>query len=216
MKFKIINLLLFCAITLGFRTIYSKHRWAIWNGSESDRKLFVTYTNADSEIPNDLVDDVLSGTDTITVEQAMDSIFDDYNSIGASYLILVDTDDVDYTEEDASNRIIEITFNGASGLSSGEAQYETNSDGKIEKCVINMGEDSLESAKDFIQIMTHELGHCAGLAHPQDTVNAIMSYYARSSDVRLLMDDKMGLTYLYPIDAGAGHEKSTYGLSCGL
>ena len=50
----------------------------------------------------------------------------------------------------------------------------------------------------FMQSMTHELGHCAGLGHPNSNYEAIMSYSNNGKVDRLGLDDMAGLTSLYP------------------
>lgn len=197
---------------LGFRTFFNKNRWDTAANPSAKTKLFVSYTNGDRSITNDLTEgDILNGS-TLTLEVVMDSIFNDYNAINASYIQLVDTDDSDY-DTYGTDRTITISFSGAGGANAGEAQLKT-SGSKITGCEIKMEESLLDSAKDLIGVMTHELGHCVGLDHPQDNVRAIMSYFSDPDDIRLKMDDKMGVIYLFPTTQSKGKEESTWGLSC--
>jgi hypothetical protein len=41
-----------------------------------------------------------------------------------------------------------------------------------------------------------------------------MSYFRRSDDYRLMIDDKMALVFLYPIPTADVKEKNSFGLSC--
>jgi hypothetical protein len=201
-------------LSLGFRTYLDSNKWdGVSNSTASTRKIFIDFSQTTTAVTNDLASpDSLSGAGpTVTVAQLMQSIFDDYNDIDGAYINLVDITDADYTA--GNNRTITVSFAGASGMNAGEASlvYEN---GKITGCTIESSEDLLDSAHEFVRTMAHEIGHCLGLDHPQETVNSIMSYFRRSEDIRLLIDDKMGIIYLFPTDESAAKEKSTYGLSC--
>ena len=201
-------------MSLGFRTFNKDNRWNTASTTVSKTKLFVRYTKASQEVSNDVAagDSVYGDTD-LTVEEIMDSIFDNYNSINASYLRLVDTDDSDFDDE-ADSRTIVISFDGAGGANAGEAQLKTSGD-RYTGCDITLEESLLDSAKDLITTLTHELGHCVGLDHPQENVRAIMSYFADPDDMRLLVDDRMGVIFLFPKNKAAAKEENTFGLSCG-
>jgi predicted Zn-dependent protease len=126
----------------------------------------------------------------------MDSIFADINSVGASYLELVDTTDTDYAAR-KEKREITITFDGATVGNSGEAQFEYGDNNRFSKCTITADTSLLDNSEFFIKRITHEIGHCLGLDHPQETIHSVMSYYSSSDTVRFQIDDKMGLIYLY-------------------
>ena len=202
--------LIFCS---GFRVFSPNKPWNINKSSTAKSKVFVSYDNASGTLENDLPSgDPLADNATITIEQAMDSIFDDFNDIEAAYITLVDTADTDYAAE-SENRIITITKGTAGGASSGEAKLSF--DGEFASdCKISLIASTYETASRFIQVATHEIGHCLGLDHPQETVNSTMSYFFDPADVRLKIDDKMGVTFLYPQDASKGAESSTLGMSC--
>lgn len=201
--------------TLGFRTYSGGGTWDINSSTAASAKLFVDYTQGATVISNDLPNsDPLYGTGNQTVDQLMASIFNDINGVNASFVTLVTTSDPDYSAAAGHNRTITIRFSGADGVSAGEARATIKS-GKIVGCDITGEPDMLDSAKDFVRTLTHELGHCLGLDHPQETVNAIMSYFHdRDHNTRLLIDDKMGITFLYPTDRAAAKESPTFGMSC--
>ena len=200
---------------LGFRTYPGGGDWDIDNSSAARSKLFVDFTQASRVIDNDLPSsDPLSGLGDQTVDQLMTSIFSDFNGVAASYVTLVNLSDPDYSAANGLNRTIIVRFSGADGVSGGEAKL-VSKDGKIVGCDITAEPELFDSAKNFVRTMTHELGHCMGLDHPQETVNAIMSYFSDSDEAtRLMIDDKMGLAFLFPVDKSAAKENSTFGLSC--
>ncbi|MBC7531805.1 MAG: matrixin family metalloprotease [Oligoflexus sp.] len=53
-------------------------------------------------------------------------------------------------------------------------------------------------AKELLRTLVHELGHCVGLGHPHSSYHSIMSYANVSSSAELGLDDKAGISYLYP------------------
>lgn len=210
---KILWIFLVPSLLCGFKLIGSKYKWEINNSSTAKSKLFIEYDRATETLENDLPSDhSLAGTSTITVKQAIDSIIADYNSIQGAYLILADTADSDYAAEH-TNRVIEVIDGTTDALATaGAAKWET--DGyQIIGCKIVFEESMYTKANYFTYAVAHEIGHCLGLAHPQDTVNSIMSYFGKQ-DPRLQIDDKMGLVYLYPTDASKGQEYATMGFSC--
>lgn len=212
--FKFFILLFF---TVGFRTYYSKNLWTTSNSSELNSKLFIVYDGPTSVVSNDLNssnDDLAGLGASITLEQVMDSVMEDYNSITGSYLNLVDRNDVDYSLVNSMNKKINISFAGSGGATVGHAQmiYENE---KVVGCEISLESDLLDSAKDLVATLTHEIGHCLGLDHSQESVKSIMSYYSDSDSIyRLQIDDRMGITYLFASDQSKVSEVNTYGLSC--
>jgi len=202
-------------LAFGFQVIPGGNSWNISSTSTTSSKLFVVYPSASLAMTNNLPSgDVLAGSGTVTVQQLMNSIFDDFNNIAGAYFTLADSNDADYAQNSA-NRTITIEVGSVSGATSGGQASYTSSGGKRVGCKITIIPQALENAKFLTMIVTHELGHCMGLEHPMDTVNAIMSYYVNSEVVRLQTDDKMGLVYLYPTDPAKAKEESTLGFSCG-
>jgi hypothetical protein len=201
-------------LAFGFQVIPGGNTWNINSTSATNSKLFVVYPSAALAVINDLpTGDVLAGSATVTVQQVMNSVFDDYNNIAGAFFTLVDSNDADYAQNSA-NRTITIEVGSVSGATSGGQASYTSSGGRRVGCKITIIPRALESAKFLTMIITHELGHCMGLEHPMDTVNSIMSYYASSEFVRLQTDDKMGLVYLYPTDPAKAKEDPTLGFAC--
>lgn len=198
----------------GFRLLPFKNLWDINSSTATSSKLFVEYPNPTLELENDLPsDDPLYGTATVTVQQVMQSIFDDYNNIQGSFLTLVDTNDADFAAY-GENRTIKLEDGAALGATSGGYAKPSYNGSNIDGCTIVLIPKVLESAKYFTAAMTHEMGHCFGLDHPMDTVHSVMSYYKGDDILRLQIDDKMGLVYLYPVDTSKVKEDPTLGLSC--
>lgn len=200
-------------LCLGFRTFDDKKTFAVNNSAPAKTKVFVDYDQASVTLENDLpAGDPLAGTSQVTVSAIVNSVLSDYNSIAAAYVQLVDTSDSDYAAE-STNRVIKIRKAGTDGLSGGEAQLEFDGTNVV-GCQIDVNPALYEKAKFFTMTVTHEIGHCLGLDHPQDTTNAIMSYFTSNNVVRLQIDDKMGITYLYPVDPAKAKESATFGMSC--
>ena len=197
----------------GFRTFTPSKPWDISRSPAAKTKVFVSYPDAAEVLKNDLPSgDDLKNDTSITIEDAMDSIFADYNDIESAFVTLADTSDTDYAAE-SENREIKIEIGEAAGGSTGEAKL-SYSGSFASSCTIKIEASLYESASYFIRILTHEIGHCLGLDHPHDTVNAVMSYFDDVSNSRLKIDDKMGITFLYPQDASKGAESATFGMSC--
>ena len=149
---------------------------------------------------------------TLTETQLLQSVIDDYNSIQRSNLIFALDTDADYAANNLNHRI-EIEEASASGVSSGEAQPVFLGQSII-GCKIRLTSKVFDSAKAYVSLVTHELGHCIGLEHPQETVWSVMSYFFHEDVYRLAIDDKMGIVHLYPKDPLDAREKATLGLSC--
>ncbi len=176
-------------------------------------------------------------------QDVLQSIIDDVNNVSTSYLRLAfypdDPDnppipepgDTAFTREEGKIKTVDICFGGLPYYASAQALTITNENVcesigdqafyrdycdsiRIYNCEIKINKDyAKESMKGFVSTLTHELGHCLGFMHNHDTHKSIMSYVADNSVVRLQMDDKMGLTYLYPIDDDYNDEEPTYGLT---
>lgn len=204
---------LLALFSLGFVANPQGNTWEI---TSSDPKLFIRWcsgtlpTVGEDDLP---ASDSLSGT-SITLDTALESVITDYNSVpGAFYELALASTDPDYDENLHSNRIIELCFTPPGGTAGGVART-TIEDGKVVGCTIKFSESIATKATRLVSTLTHELGHCMGLGHPMETTAAIMSYYTSPDRVRLQMDDKMGLIYMYPENENLAKEDSTFGLSC--
>jgi hypothetical protein len=225
MGYKII-LLGFALLTMSGFKLLSNARWFI---TESDPTVWVKLcsemkvaTVKDNDLKSD---DPLSGT-TITGVTALDAVIGDYNNVNSSFLRLaVYPDDPSspgtpqpgdsvFNSTVSSIRTIEVCFTDPTNpFQAGGAQQKEEGN-NIVGCNIGISEDQKDSAIAFLRVLTHEIGHCLGLDHPQETRNAIMSYFSDTSVYKLMIDDKMGLVYLYPKAGVDVKEKATFGLMC--
>ena len=204
---------LFLTLSTGFRTYPGVQVWDIDNSSTTNAKLFFVYTNGARVVANDVDSDhSLYGTSTVTVEQMMQAIFSDYNSIQSAYVTLVSSSDADFASR-GTDRTITLVDGNPGGVQAGVARFTTNSNHQINECTVTLGESVYDSSKTFLGVVGHEIGHCLGLDHPQDTVYALMSYY-RAGIYQLDIDDKIGLVNLYPVNSSDVQEVQTLGLSC--
>ena len=208
-------ILLTAYFSLGFRVFDEQHPWdRISRTDATSQKLFVVYERAADTLNNNVPsDDPLFGAGTVTVEQAMDSVFNDYNSIQAAFVTLVDDADGDYAANNA-RRTIFIKNQDTNGTVGGQAEFVTDSEG-IESCEISLTDKMYEDSKLYVGVVTHEIGHCLGLDHPQEITESVMSYFLDEDEhYRLQTDDKMGITFLYPLFPNRAREDASFGLSC--
>lgn len=215
---RLILIVLMSLLSLGFRIGWKN----AMSASKSSPKLYVNI--CDSTKTETFSDNSVESGDELynqTVLDAVDvvySISKDYNTIGGSYLDLVilgDTnedgviDGSDDSSHDAipENKIIEFCTGGTGGLLAGGSAQTKDDAG----CTIKLSDAIFDDVKDFLRIATHEIGHCLGLDHAHEMNDlSIMSYF---TDVyRLQIDDKLGITHLYPTTKLK--ESTTFGLSC--
>lgn len=202
-------------LCVGFR-VYPDKKWNIDPASSvaANRKVFITLTDNGSSLENNLpTSDALSSAGAMLTEtQLLDSILTDYNSIASSGLYLVRDNDPDYNAYSTDHRIT-IEPGHSSGTSSGEARPQFSGQFFV-SCKIVLSSKGYKDAKTYVALVTHELGHCVGLEHPQETVNAVMSYFRSSDLYRLAIDDKMGVVHLYAKNPDYAKEIPNFGLSC--
>lgn len=200
-----------------------------WKISQGDPTIWVrlcsdmkTRTISKNDVPSG---DVLAGA-TVTGAQALVSIVNDFNAVNSAYIRFAaypddpsnpgapQAGDSTFTLALAENRTIDVCYNDPTNpFQGGGARLEESGDDII-GCDITISDSAKKSLKQFVRTLTHEIGHCAGLDHPQETKHAIMSYFADSKKLRLMMDDKMGLVFLYPVAGVDMKEKANFGLSC--
>lgn len=186
----------------------------------SEKELFLnrnSYSVVQSEFP--------SSPKKIIVKSLDRSVIDDYNNIPTSYLRLAvyPTDpnnpgapasgDSTFSIAKAEKRTIEICFgdtDASTGVSSGYAMPQSEGN-QFVFCQIKAKSDYTKKAFFLTHLLTHELGHCFGLMHPQEATNSVMSYFGETK-LRLQNDDYAGITYAYPDDSSYADESATLGL----
>jgi len=190
-----------------------------WDISREDSTLWVRYCE----------DTNVSALQQASLNSSVLAVLDEYNNVSSSYVTLSrypeDTDQPpappegfsSFSAEKAEFRTITICFNfGNDPTASGQAILEFNGSDWA-GCEIQLADSHLTTPDYFQATLLHEMGHCLGLGHPQDTEQAIMSYNSRGySQLSLGIDDKMGLTYLYPQNPEDGNETLTFGIGCRL
>lgn len=212
------------SLSLGFRVFPGK-----WDISKSDPTIWIKLCSAAVTIDeNDITEnDPLAGITGLTYNQVIQSVIDDYNNVPSSYLRLAlypaDPNnpgtplagDSAFSTTLAEKRTIEICFgdtNPAAGVSGGYAQPKYEG-GNLVGCNIQAKSEYTKKAKFLTHLLTHELGHCFGLMHPQEGSHSVMSYFQKDLILRLKNDDYAGISYKYPEDEAYSKENYTMGLS---
>ena len=105
---------------------------------------------------------------------------------------------------EASPGTIFVTCDTLSDGTLGVANVNSTNNG----CRLRMSDKYIGGSlnrEDFMGTLIHELGHCVGLNHSDDTAS-VMTYNATVyvQPAALSRDDKDGVTYLYPYGSEAG------------
>lgn len=151
------------------------------------------------------------------VRSLIQSVLADYNGIESSYLQLIMLpedgeplpDEAQAAGETLPERTIEICLPDET---IGAATFEWSGE-KAVGCLIEIGGADAKASEFFVGLLSHEMGHCLGLLHPQETRESVLSYFASGGLYRLQLDDKMGITYLYNQN-DENHFEQTLGLAC--
>lgn len=215
---KIFFVLILVVFVSGFRVaLYDR----FWDITKTDPYVWIRFCE---DVPEFKDFDVNAGDELedrdVDFITAISSVLDDYNSIETSYLKLElhpETPGSEgltphFDETKAETRTVNVCWGPPNGTHKSHSK-ETSKNNKLEGCKVVLGKEAKTDLHYFVSVLTHELGHCMGLAHPQDTRKSIMSYH-RNKLMRLQLDDKMGITHLYPTESAYGREEPTLGLSC--
>lgn len=222
MFYKVFLLISMMFMSLGFRIRLNQN----WDLKETDPVIWVKLCPTEDLTmffgEEDFKGDTLCCGDK-NLGEILQSVMIDYNSIPTSYLKLesfpADPDNPPatstFTVDKAAIRTIDICFGSLGGTQGGGADPDLGSS-FINGCEITIERDSNNKPKELIGVLTHEIGHCFRLGHPQETTRSVMSYYRGENVFRLQRDDKMGITYSFPkaSDDGSYSEVPNFGLRC--
>ncbi|MEN9809295.1 MAG: Matrixin [Pseudomonadota bacterium] len=102
---------------------------------------------------------------------------------------------------DSEDNINTIVFSSGTWSDAGSAlpkQGNTDQDSRyIVDCDISL--DAQKDPEKLAFTVLHELGHCLGLLHPHYSTKSVMSYSTINKNLELTLDDKAGVTILYPV-----------------
>lgn len=177
----------------------------------------------------------------VTPDDIISSILHDFNSIPDSFLQLRwhaeevplgDAPPVNFQETETRHRIIDMctdktSFDAVAHAAPGDNHDICADEGfrswnesycskhRVASCKIVLDESYISISTDvFTHVITHELGHCLGLLHNHETEHSVMSYLGdRQRTIRLQIDDKLGLVFLYPNDPDAVRQSINFGLT---
>lgn len=222
---RLITILMFTFIIMGYRRDSDNY----WSIKESSPTIWLKFCSdiedQDFDRGDASKDDDIRDYDEATFDNVIQTIIDDFNDVETSYLRLAvypeDTDDPDDDSDDtlfskskAKERTIDICIQSSSNpFEGGHALPESEEKVRI-GCEIVLSKELEDDLNPFIQTLTHEIGHCIGLAHPQSTRNSIMSYFNSATNIRLQIHDKIGITHMYSNSDFETDENNTFGLSC--
>lgn len=225
-RLNLINASVLLLITVGFRPLPS-HRWnvsvtepTIW--LELDEEMYADDGFGDKV---DELDGMLESLKDLPPSEQRAEIWrvilDDYASVKTSFLKIrlkpgqIDSIDANhediYDEEYAETRTIKVQVGQSKGLASGYAARKTEGS-QITGCTVVIAPGTLKEPKFLAHVLSHEILHCLGLLHQQEDADSIMSY--SNGSVGIGLEDRMGLTYIYPLDPAYARESPTLGMAC--
>ncbi len=147
----------------------------------------------------------------ILIQEAMDQ----WNAIRGSYLrfqMTTESGELAIDKTDKVNNII-VKDAGNASMAAYAAPQVDDDTSEISDCDIVINDNKV-TVLNFMETMTHELGHCVGLGHPHTHYGAIMSYSRAGQSYRLSADDKAGAIYLYP-DPTYSNGEEEHLVACG-
>lgn len=136
-------------------------------------------------------------------EHIEESIDDYWNTVPDSRLYMKLEGETTYTVDDnpPSGAIVIGCGSLPDGIAGGAIRNNSNDGCRI----IMRASLFLTNRESAMGTLIHEMGHCVGLGHSDDTAS-VMTYNATSyvQPAALSRDDKDGVTYLYPYESTAG------------
>jgi Matrixin len=170
----------------------------------------------------------------LSYPSAIDAITSVFAEFLGESLDTMPLSDERYSDAAAANRTITVCTSSTTYAQAAHASPTDNSklcdDGKSEfaaqnrdycahtriaSCAVG-GDGSYfrRSSDTFVHVLTHEIGHCLGLMHNHETAESVMSYVGnRQKTVRLTIDDKSALAFLYPETPSKVRQTADFGLS---
>jgi hypothetical protein len=186
----------------------------LWNGdapelTEKDEVLEGSFANASDQ---DLMAALLT--------RAMNT----WNNVPTAYVILVmEQDATAHIDENDETFSIVVESQESEAVAAAALPSFMTSDPEpsglendpkmIHDCDISISDSSVP-AKSLLRTLVHELGHCLGLGHPHSSYRSIMSYSSLDESAKLSLDDKAGVSFLYP-EPGES-ENVRYLTTCGV
>lgn len=135
-----------------------------------------------------------------------------WNNVDTAYIDLqLVTDRGNEAALDRNDQTFSIVVDGVNATASAFARPKIDGDSIVD-CDIVIGDRAVE-AKALAYTLMHELGHCLGLGHNHTNYDSVMGYSREDTQLKLGMDDKIGITYLYPAE-GITSPKENFG--CGI
>ncbi|MDA8792930.1 matrixin family metalloprotease [Bacteriovoracaceae bacterium] len=225
MKKNYFFILIFVMLTVGYK--YDQE--GKWDIKRSDPTIWVKFCSSmeDQDFKqSDLPDDDVLEDESIEFDDVINSVINDFNNIGPSFLRLAvypeDDDnpgdpaagDSTFTKDRAEDRTISVCIESSDNPFQGGHAISYREEGKRVACTIVLASSTEDKIHSFVQTLTHEIGHCLGLDHDQNTSKSIMSYFLDEGEIRLLPSDEVGIASLYPEDKEDMKEYSNFGMGC--